>query len=78
MPDLDFSRDLLEGHEAALSVLPVPACGWSDLGTPHRVGETLRKLPGERTAERAADRAGYINLAARHANFERSMAGATS
>ncbi|GFE81471.1 hypothetical protein GCM10011487_34710 [Steroidobacter agaridevorans] len=76
MPDLDFSRDLLEGREASLCVLPVPACGWSDLGTPHRVGETLRKLPGERTAGYAAEMSGYINLAARHANFERSMAGA--
>lgn len=77
MPDLDFSRDLLEGREASLCVLPVPACGWSDLGTPHRVGETLRKLPRERTAGQAAEISGYINLAARHANFERSMAGAT-
>jgi len=77
MPDLDFSRDLLEGRESSLSVLPVPACGWSDLGTPHRVGETLRRLPGERLAGHTADMAGYINLAARHANFERSMAGAS-
>ncbi|WP_129642323.1 sugar phosphate nucleotidyltransferase [Peristeroidobacter agariperforans] len=77
MPDLDFSRDLLEGREGSLCVLPVPACGWSDLGTPHRVGETLRKLAGERAARRAAADSGYINLAARHANFERSMAGAS-
>lgn len=76
MPDLDFSRDLVEGLESSLCVLPVPACGWSDLGTPHRVGETLRKLPGERPVARAMDESGYINLAARHANFERSMAGA--
>jgi mannose-1-phosphate guanylyltransferase len=78
LPDLDFSRDLLEGNEAALRVLAVPPCGWSDLGTPHRVGETLRKLPGERrvTASRT-ELSGYINLAARHAHFERSMAGAT-
>ncbi|HEY0682534.1 MAG TPA: sugar phosphate nucleotidyltransferase [Steroidobacter sp.] len=76
LPDLDFSRDVLEGRESMLSVLPVPACGWSDLGTPHRVGETLRKLPGERGASRAA-LSGYINLAAQHAHFERSMSGAS-
>jgi mannose-1-phosphate guanylyltransferase len=76
LPDLDFSRDVLEGHETSLSVLPVPACGWSDLGTPHRVGETVRKLRGKRPVEHA-DRTGHINLAARHANFERSMTGAT-
>ncbi len=77
LPTLDFSRDLLEGREAKLRVLPVPSCGWSDLGTPHRVGETLRRLPGERVSRSHADLAGYINLAARHANFERSMTGAT-
>lgn len=78
LPDLDFSRDLLEGNEAALRVLPVPACGWSDLGTPHRVGETLRRLPGERRVSVArTNLSGYINLAAQHAHFERSMTGAT-
>lgn len=76
MPELDFSRDLLEGRESSLCVMPVPACGWSDLGTPHRVGETLRKLGGERAARHVMQDPGYINLAARHANFERSMAGA--
>lgn len=76
LPDLDFSRDLLEGRESALSVLPVPSCGWSDLGTPHRVGETLRRLPGERVSARHSELVGYINLAAQHAHFERSMAGA--
>lgn len=78
LPDLDFSRDLLEGREATLRVLPVPACGWSDLGTPHRVGETLRKLPGERGSALPADLSGYINLAVRHAHFERLMTGATA
>jgi mannose-1-phosphate guanylyltransferase len=77
MPDLDFSRDLLEGREGSLCVLPVPACGWSDLGTPHRVGETLRKLSGKRASGPAAEISGYINLAARHATFERSMSSAT-
>ncbi|MFC4311194.1 sugar phosphate nucleotidyltransferase [Steroidobacter flavus] len=75
MPDLDFSRDLLEGRESSLCVLPVPACGWSDLGTPHRVGETVRRLSGEWAAG-TADMSGYINLAARHAHFERSLSGA--
>lgn len=80
LPDLDFSRDLLEGRESALSVLPVPPCGWSDLGTPHRVGETLRKLPGapaSRAYAGASNDVDLINLAARHAHFERAMSGAT-
>ena len=73
LPDLDFSRDLLEGREASLCVLRAPPCGWSDLGTPHRVGETLRRLPG-RAAPLAQPRLDdYVNLAAQHARFERSM-----
>jgi mannose-1-phosphate guanylyltransferase len=48
----DFSRDLLQGCEEDLRVLPVPACGWTDLGTPERVAACI----GERTAnESAAD-----------------------
>jgi len=77
LPSLDFSRDLLEGREASLCVMRVPPCGWSDLGTPHRVGETVRKLSGDRASPRSSDMSGYINLAARHAHFERSMAGAS-
>jgi mannose-1-phosphate guanylyltransferase len=73
LPQLDFSRDLLQGSESILRVLPVPPCGWSDLGTPHRVGETLRRLPGQRTFGAHVGRSGYINLAAQHARFERSM-----
>jgi hypothetical protein len=77
LPDLDFSRDLLEGREASLCVLPVPACGWSDLGTPYRVGETVRRLPGESAPASQSRRSNYLNLAAQHAHFERSMAGAS-
>jgi hypothetical protein len=75
MPDLDFSRDLLEGRESSLCVMRVPPCGWSDLGTPHRVGETVRRIARERSIEHATDSSGSINLAARHAHFERSMSG---
>jgi mannose-1-phosphate guanylyltransferase len=41
---VDFSRDVLQGNEAMLEVLPVAACGWTDLGTPKRVGMTLQRL----------------------------------
>lgn len=73
LPELDFSRDLLEGRESSLRVLRVPPCGWSDLGTPHRVGETLRRLPSLPTATVDPRLPGYINLAAQHAHFERSI-----
>lgn len=41
---VDFSRDVLAGNESLLQVLPVPQCGWTDLGTPARVEQTLRRL----------------------------------
>jgi mannose-1-phosphate guanylyltransferase len=75
LPDLDFSRDLLEGHEGDLCTLPVPPCGWSDLGTPRRVGETLRRLsPREMRRELRAEvnRTAPLDLAIQHERFERS------
>lgn len=53
IPALDFSRDVMEGRERELRVLAVPECGWSDLGTPQRVAETLRQPRGTSRAERA-------------------------
>jgi len=41
LPEIDFSRHVIEGTSAPLHVVPVPACGWSDLGTPQRVAECL-------------------------------------
>jgi hypothetical protein len=66
LPELDFSRDLLEGRAADLCVLRVPPCGWSDLGTPRRVGEIVKRLSRDESAER---RAAHLNLAAQHAHF---------
>jgi mannose-1-phosphate guanylyltransferase len=73
LPELDFSRDLLEGRESTLCVLRVPPCGWSDLGTPHRVGETVRRLSRRAAPTTEPGLPGYINLAAQVAHFERSM-----
>lgn len=41
----DFCRDVLEGLEHRLSVLSVPHCGWSDLGTPERVARCIDRIP---------------------------------
>lgn len=43
LPSLDFSRDLLEHESRRLRVAKVPHCGWTDLGTPARLAETLRR-----------------------------------
>jgi mannose-1-phosphate guanylyltransferase len=37
IPASDFSRDVLTQATGSLAVLPVPPCGWSDLGTPARL-----------------------------------------
>jgi mannose-1-phosphate guanylyltransferase len=42
LPTLDFSRQIMQGREALLRVLRVPACGWNDLGTLEHVGKSLR------------------------------------
>jgi mannose-1-phosphate guanylyltransferase len=71
LPEIDFSRHVLEGREASLRVVRVPPCGWSDLGTPKRVGETLRRLQVSRSHHHHADHSeSLINLAARHAHME--------
>jgi mannose-1-phosphate guanylyltransferase len=44
----DFSRHLLAGAEDRLAVLPVPPCGWTDLGTPERLAQVLRERFMER------------------------------
>ena len=83
-PTLDFSRDLLEGWSDALRVVTVPPCGWSDLGTPKRVAETLRRLSTVQASvsvERHERRVpvAHLNLAAQHALMERSSRmGATA
>lgn len=37
LPTVDFSHDLMEQNAEHLRVYPVPACGWSDLGTPEKI-----------------------------------------
>jgi mannose-1-phosphate guanylyltransferase len=74
LPDLDFSRHVLEGAEKTLQVLAVPPCGWSDLGTPKRVALALEQRDRDDRAHASTLTAtSYINLAAQHARLQ--MAG---
>lgn len=74
LPDLDFSRHILEGNEAILRVLPVPPCGWSDLGTPRRVAEALRRLPREgRAFSTSVMSTAHLSLAAQHARLQMAI-----
>lgn len=70
LPDLDFSHHVLEDTEAPLRLIAVPACGWSDLGTPRRVAEALRRLDREqRASQPTLASTAYLNLAAQHARL---------
>jgi len=44
LDERDFSQEILQRDGVALRVLRVPACGWTDLGTPRRVVECLEGL----------------------------------
>jgi mannose-1-phosphate guanylyltransferase len=45
LPELDFSRSILAMVPSTLRVIISPACGWSDLGTPTRIGDIVRRIP---------------------------------
>jgi len=43
LPTLDFSQSVLQQAPDRLRVLPVPPCGWSDVGTPERVADWVAR-----------------------------------
>ena len=45
MPKANFSRDILEACPQALAVSKLPRVVWSDLGSPSRMMEALKRLP---------------------------------
>jgi len=47
LPSRDFSKDVLERCTDDLSVVAVPPCGWSDLGTPARLRRYQEQRAGE-------------------------------
>jgi len=64
LPVVDFSHDILAQQTAVLRVVPVPECGWTDLGTPERVAEVLKTPP--RVSSSGASRStalAHLNLA---------------
>ena len=69
LPDIDFSQHVITGSEDRLRLLPVPACGWSDLGTPARVARTLQRLP-QRRRQTPGPTLPFINLAAAHLQLQ--------
>jgi mannose-1-phosphate guanylyltransferase len=47
LPAVDFSREVLQRVEDRLDVVPVPQCGWTDLGTPERLLRWRMRSAGE-------------------------------
>jgi len=76
LPTVDFSRAVVQQFPSTLRVITAPACGWTDLGTPRRVADTVRRLT-EQVPTPAPDgysvlpwsTPGLINLAAQHARL---------
>jgi mannose-1-phosphate guanylyltransferase len=66
LPSLDFSRDILEKSLDQLEVVTVPACGWSDLGTPRRVVQVLARNESSvlRDSRGSVAGQGFLDLAA--------------
>lgn len=66
-PSIDFSREILQHSVDSLRVLKVPSCGWSDLGTPRRVIETVRRMKSQASSFESAhaDPSAFLNLAGR-------------
>jgi mannose-1-phosphate guanylyltransferase len=63
LPALDFSRDILQRSPELLRVMTVPSCGWSDLGTPRRVVETVNRFRAETGAGSQPRAATFFDLA---------------
>jgi mannose-1-phosphate guanylyltransferase len=74
LPQLDFSCDILQGAERLLSVLAVPECGWSDLGTPRRVAEALREFRLDDGPGPSTHCAPVLSLAAQNERLRRPFA----
>ena len=72
LPSIDFSRHLARDNASLLSVLPVPSCGWTDLGTVERLQRTLAGSPALRTSAAPAARGeGRLSLQRQHAQWQR-------
>jgi mannose-1-phosphate guanylyltransferase len=72
LPVVDFSRSVVQGAESELRLSTGPACGWTDLGTPGRVGKTVQRLSADsavRLRESAGPALASVDLATKLARF---------
>jgi mannose-1-phosphate guanylyltransferase len=75
LPTIDFSSQILQGAETELRLMEANRCGWSDLGTPKRLSETLRELPLIDETSRDSINSAFapMNLSVQHARFGSSV-----
>ena len=75
LPTIDFSSQILQGAETELRLMEANRCGWSDLGTPKRLSETLRELPLIDETPRDSINSAFapMNLSVQHARFGSSI-----
>ena len=69
LPVLDFSRQVLETTPGStLHVAAAAGCGWSDLGTPERIGQAISMLAhsGRSPARRGFSSPSEVDLSARY------------
>ena len=74
---VDFSREVLQGKESIMKVLTVPRCGWTDLGTPERVGLILEQLAASELASLPYFPA-HVSLADQYMRVRLNRGGARS
>jgi mannose-1-phosphate guanylyltransferase len=80
LPKIDFSSQILQGAETKLLLIEANRCGWSDLGTPKRLGETLRELPhvGQTSRDSINSAFAPLNLSVQHARLGSTIRSASA
>jgi mannose-1-phosphate guanylyltransferase len=77
LPELDFSRSVAQGAESGLCVYTAPACGWTDLGTPRRIGAALHRLwisQRRRPLLGSSHAPAFVNLATQYSRLDGATA----
>ena len=70
LPVIDFSRQILQRCDSELTVLAAPPCGWTDLGTPRHLLDTLAHLEYAPRAQTASiTTPALVNLSAERARL---------
>jgi len=80
IPSIDFSEDVITTDIDKQRVLPLPRCGWCDLGTPARLDRVLRRHGDviDAAPVAVAGTGGHVDLAARSRAVQRGSDSSSS